>query len=93
MFAATLATKDRSECGTVAVRAQPRVKLERPRPLTSGVKRSMLAMSMRFSYDTADNWAVISEPSHDRSNRITHRPLAIAARRPGAKDVLPQHML
>ena len=57
MFA-TLTATGRRKCGAVSVRAEPLVMLKRAIPRTSGVKRSVLAMSMRFSYGAPTNWTV-----------------------------------
>jgi hypothetical protein len=59
MSAARLTATRRSESGAESVCAEPSVTLRRAAPTPSSVKRSVLAMSMRFSYDAITDWTVI----------------------------------
>lgn len=58
MFAATLAVTNRTDCGIVPARAEPLASLDRALPRTSSVKRSVLATSMRFTYDALTRCAL-----------------------------------
>jgi hypothetical protein len=61
MFNATLTpAANRNDSGALSLCAQPRAKLACGNPPTCSVKRSVLAMSMRFSYDAATTRAVIN---------------------------------
>ncbi len=60
MFNSTSTAARRADFGAVFVRAQPRAKLACGNPPICSVKRSVLAMSMRFSYDAANTRAVIN---------------------------------
>lgn len=58
MFAATLVVTNRTDRGIAPARAEPLISLNCAMPPTSSVKRSVLATSMRFTYDAPTRCAL-----------------------------------
>jgi hypothetical protein len=92
MFSATHVISCRPECGAAYVRGEPPRTLVRATLPTSGVKRSVLAMSMRFSYDsTADRARHKLNPTMTARTASTPTPRD-NRQEAGRNDFLPQHM-